>query len=158
MYQHSSFGTNLAYFRKKEKVTQAELAEKIGVTTQTIWRWEHGEREPSLDIIKTISQILNCSETELFNGSQPDKWILQIKLSDNIKEEFIDMTKNMPCVSSITGNKYGANLELSGNWEMFLDDDKFLDFVEQVMNSREAIIQLYKNMSPIWNKKELQNG
>ena len=153
-----SFGQKLRSLRKKHSLSQQKLAEFINVSFMTVRRWEANERTPRLEEIKRLCEVFNISENDLLNNSQPDKWILQIKLSDNIKEDLIDMTKNMPCVASITGNQYGATLELSGKWELFLDDDKFMDFVEQVMNSREAVIQLYKNMSPIWNKKELQNG
>ena len=57
-------------FRERARLTQPELAYAIGVQTQTVWRWEHGEREPSLDVIKKLCEILCCTESELFNAGQ----------------------------------------------------------------------------------------
>ena len=34
----------------------------------TVWRWENGERNPSLDVLKNIARILECSVDELLNG------------------------------------------------------------------------------------------
>ena len=42
----------LKTFRERARLTQSELADAAGVQTQTVWRWEHGEREPSLSLIK----------------------------------------------------------------------------------------------------------
>ena len=68
MQDYNSFSNNLKRMREKAQITQTELAEKIGVTAQTIWRWEHGTREPSIEIIKKIAHMLNCSEADLFNS------------------------------------------------------------------------------------------
>lgn len=63
----------LKVFRERARLTQPELAYAIGVRTQTVWRWEHGEREPSLGIIKKLCEILCCTEFELFNGLLDNK-------------------------------------------------------------------------------------
>ena len=147
------FSQRLKELRKKAGLTQLELAQKIGVQTQSVWRWENGEREPSIEIIKNLTHILECSENDLFNPQQSERWVLQIKLADDKKEAVIDMTQNMDCVAAIEGTPYGADLHLSGSWDIFMDDDKFLDFVEQLLDSREAILQLHKNMSHVWKKR-----
>ena len=147
-----SFGQRLKLYREKTNLTQIQVANSIGVTAQTVWRWEHGEREPSLDIIKRLVALFRCSEADLLTEEKPQSWTLQIKIADNIKEDFVDMTQDMPCVAAIAGNPYGATLELSGNWETFADDDKFNDFIQQVISSREALLQLRSNMAKSWNK------
>lgn len=146
----TSFGARLRTLRKKSGMTQEQLAEAIGVHLNTISRWENNLDAPNMVKLHLIALALNISENELINPAEPQKWVLQIKLADNKKEEFTDMTKDMPCVAAITGNPYGADLHLSGNWDTFADDDKFMDFIEQVMNSREAILQLRNSMSKVW--------
>ena len=37
-----SFGENLQYYRKREEITQEQLAEKMEVSRQTISKWEAG--------------------------------------------------------------------------------------------------------------------
>ena len=146
------FGSQLKLFREKAKLTQLQVAQNIGVTVQTVWRWEHGEREPSLGIIKNLAALFNCSEGDFFNEQMPQAWTLQIKIADDFKEGFIELTNDMPCVVSILGNPYGATLEVAGNWDTFADDDKFNDFIQQVIDSREALLQLHKNMSKSWKR------
>ena len=57
------------------------------------------------------------------------------------------MTADFPCISSVTGSKFGAVLTLSGKWDTFKDDAKFQDFVEQLIKARDKILR----MSEDWN-------
>lgn len=43
-------GSFLAELRKEQKLTQAELGEKLGVTNKTVSRWETGTYVPPVDI------------------------------------------------------------------------------------------------------------
>lgn len=36
------FGENLQFYRKREDITQEQLAEQLGVSRQTISKWESG--------------------------------------------------------------------------------------------------------------------
>lgn len=47
--------------RKKKKLTQEELAEKINVTKLTISRWERGERVPKSDKAQQLADFFNVS-------------------------------------------------------------------------------------------------
>ena len=52
---------NLALLRKKAKMNQLELAEKLGVSQQTISKYENGTREPDHTTILKLSEIFNVS-------------------------------------------------------------------------------------------------
>lgn len=55
-------GTNLQYLRKMYgNMTQEKLAEQMGVSRQTISKWETGEAYPEIDKIMELSQIFSCS-------------------------------------------------------------------------------------------------
>lgn len=54
-------------YRKKLNLTQAVLAQAIGVARQTIAAWEKGDREPSLSQLSSISRFMNVPLTELIN-------------------------------------------------------------------------------------------
>ena len=58
-------GNNIMKLRKKEGLSQEELAEKIGVARQTISKWELGETSPDLKQSKELSKIFNVSLDEL---------------------------------------------------------------------------------------------
>ena len=46
-----SFGENLQYYRKREEITQEQLAEKMEVSRQTISKWEAGTSYPEMEKI-----------------------------------------------------------------------------------------------------------
>ena len=48
------------------RMTQKELAEKIGISSQTLGRYISGDRTPSVLIANHISRALECSLSELF--------------------------------------------------------------------------------------------
>lgn len=56
---------NLIKLRKEAKMTQTQLAEKVGVNSNTISQYELGKREPNLEILKKITQVLDCSIDDL---------------------------------------------------------------------------------------------
>lgn len=58
-------GKKIMELRKKNSLSQEELAEKIGVARQTISKWELGETSPDLKQAKYLSKIFNVSLDEL---------------------------------------------------------------------------------------------
>ena len=58
-------GKKIMELRKKNSLSQEELAEKIGVARQTISKWELGETSPDLKQSKELSKIFNISLDEL---------------------------------------------------------------------------------------------
>ncbi|MCL2375348.1 MAG: helix-turn-helix domain-containing protein [Firmicutes bacterium] len=53
------FKTVLKELRTKHNLTQKQLAEKIGVASQSISDWEKGRSEPNLDKIKNLARCFN---------------------------------------------------------------------------------------------------
>ncbi|MBR6186548.1 MAG: helix-turn-helix domain-containing protein [Clostridia bacterium] len=60
-------GENIQYLRKKRSLSQESLAEKIGVSRQTIAKWEAGESTPDLDMSSRLVQALDVSLDTLVN-------------------------------------------------------------------------------------------
>ena len=58
-------GNKIMELRKKNGLSQEDLAEKVGVTRQTISKWELGETSPDLKQAKELSKIFNVSLDEL---------------------------------------------------------------------------------------------
>ena len=63
----------LSTIRKKNGLTQADLADKVGVSLNSIARYERGEVIPSANIAHLIANVLGCTESELLNGPEDDK-------------------------------------------------------------------------------------
>ena len=58
-------GKKIMDLRRKNALSQEELAEKVGVARQTISKWELGETSPDLKQAKELSKIFNVSLDEL---------------------------------------------------------------------------------------------
>lgn len=53
-------------YRNKKKITQEELAAKVGVTRQTIIAIEKGNYTPSVMLALKIAKFFRCSVADLF--------------------------------------------------------------------------------------------
>ena len=56
-----NFSSNLETIRKSKKISQEELAELIGVSRQTIYKWEAGICLHNLNKIEKLLEVLNVS-------------------------------------------------------------------------------------------------
>ena len=61
-------GATIRQLREKRNLTQAELAEKIGVSSKTISKWETAKGLPDISLLQPLAQALNISVIELMNG------------------------------------------------------------------------------------------
>ena len=60
-------GMNIADLRKRNDMTQEELAERLSVSRQTLAKWERGESEPDLSSCIRISEIFQVTLDDLIN-------------------------------------------------------------------------------------------
>ena len=51
--------------RKREKITQKQIAEALGVDRSTVAKWETGKAAPRAALLPKLAKILNCSIEEL---------------------------------------------------------------------------------------------
>lgn len=61
-------GTTIKALRERRKLTQAELAEKIGVSSKTVSKWETAKGLPDISLLQPLAQALGISVIELMNG------------------------------------------------------------------------------------------
>ncbi len=66
-----SFSENLQTIRKKNSLSQEELAELLGVSRQAVSKWELGEGYPEVEKLLILSKKLNVSLDSLMTGSVP---------------------------------------------------------------------------------------
>ena len=66
------FGDNLRNLRKSKKLSQEKLAEKVGVSRQSISKWECGEAYPEMNNIMILCNIFHCKINDLINEDMVD--------------------------------------------------------------------------------------
>ena len=78
-------GKQIYELRKKYKMTQSELAYKVGITNRAVSKWENGISAPSID---TLYKICNCFRisTDYFILDEQDNKIQQSGAMKSIKQ------------------------------------------------------------------------
>lgn len=94
-----NLGNRITNLRKKNYLSQEELAEKIGVTRQTISKWELEETTPDIKQAKEMSKIFNVSLDELTNND-----------INNILIEKVNNTEKLAGITVKTLRVIGASL------------------------------------------------
>lgn len=102
-------GKYIAESRMKKNLTQAELANKIGVTNKAISRWENGHGLPDLSLIKPLCDTLDITVNDFLNGENIpkeqeketyEKNIIKIINQSKVKEKKV--TNRLIIISFIT--------------------------------------------------------
>ncbi|MBQ9019091.1 MAG: helix-turn-helix transcriptional regulator [Bacilli bacterium] len=95
------FGDKLIELRKKNGYSQEELAEKLGVSRQSVSKWESNNTYPETDKIIQIANLFDCSMDDLINDKITNVESIQRKNRNNVKKiwnsllEFITNTIDM---------------------------------------------------------------
>jgi len=63
--EQQAIGKFIAYCRNEKKLTQAQLAEKLGISDKSISRWENGKTMPDISLYEPLCEILNIQVSEL---------------------------------------------------------------------------------------------
>ena len=73
-------GAAIKQRRESKNLTQAELAERIGVSSKTVSKWETAKGLPDISLLQPLAQVLGISVIELMNGEH----IANINISANM--------------------------------------------------------------------------
>lgn len=89
-----NFGNSLSGARKKSGLSQEDVAEKLGVSRQTISKWETNETLPDIRQAKKLAQLYRLSLDDLISFDIDVKEIEQVieNTSDEVQER-VDWTK-----------------------------------------------------------------
>ncbi len=68
-----SFADNLIQLRKMNNLSQEELAEKIGVTRQTLSKYETGESLPDIEKCRQLADVFSVSIDDLISYETKDE-------------------------------------------------------------------------------------
>lgn len=72
------FSDNLINLRKMHHLTQEDVAEKVGVTRQSVAKWESGESIPDLDKCRMLADLFRVSLDDLANYEPEDNMGLSV--------------------------------------------------------------------------------
>ena len=88
-------GLFLKNLRKNKNMTQEQAAEKLGVSSRTISRWETGEYMPDISMLVDIAEMYEVDVREIIDGE---------RMSDNMTSEVKEVAIKMADYSKMEKN------------------------------------------------------
>lgn len=148
-----SFGNNLFNARKKKGLSQEDVAEKLGVSRQTISKWETDETLPDIRQSKKLATLYGLSLDELIEYDIDEREIRDMidKTSDEVSQK-INWTnvwsKKYPILAAyqneVNVNKYATEL------------NKLLDNLQKEYgyNELDAMLVLKDILAVVWKNRK----
>ena len=146
------FGENLMRSRKKSGLSQEEVAAKLGVSRQTVSKWELGETLPDIQQAKKLSTLYHITLDELVELD------LQVKEIQEVIEKTTEETQKKIDWTAMWAKKYPvlASYPQEVNLEDYVPGLKaMLAQLEQDYhyNRQDAFLVLKDILAQIWNRK-----
>lgn len=95
------FAENLKELRKKNNMSQREIAERLFVTRSTITHWENGNRLPDVSMIYKLADCLNVSVDRLLNDVAKSEERPNVIMLDDNK---VILTGGLPILEEVMPN------------------------------------------------------
>ncbi len=95
------FGDNLKSIRKMKNVSQEDLADKLGVSRQSVSKWETGENYPSMQNIVCLCSIFKCKMNDLVHEDFDDLEFMDEEIKMSVAKLNEKEQKNIKVISQI---------------------------------------------------------
>ena len=79
--------SRIKQLRKENRLTQVELAEKLGVSVSTVAMWETGKRTPNFKTLNDMSDMFDRSIDYILGNSDDNR---SVKLTDTEMEQLAE--------------------------------------------------------------------
>lgn len=123
-----SLRNSLYNSRKKKGLSQEEVAEKLGVSRQTISKWETEETVPDIYQAKKLAKIYGLSLDELIDADLDQKEIEEvIKNTDEKKEAKINWT-----------NAWSKKYPVLATYQQEVDIDKYARQIRETLTDLQV--------------------
>ena len=90
-----NLGNKITELRKKNSLSQEDVAEKVGVTRQTISKWELEETTPDIKQAKELSKIFNVSLDELTDNDVKNILVDKVSNTERLAGMIIKILKGI---------------------------------------------------------------
>ncbi len=139
-----SLGNSLFDARKKKGLSQEEVAEKLGVSRQTISKWETEETVPDIYQAKRLAKIYGLSLDELIDTDLDQKEIEEvIKNTDEKKEAKINWT-----------NAWSKKYPVLATYQQEVDIDRYARQIREMLTDLQVKYH-YNNLDSMLVLKDI---
>lgn len=139
-----NLGNNLKEARRKSGLSQETVAEKLGVSRQTISKWETNETLPDIYQSKKLSKLYNLTLDELIDFDTDLQEIEEIiKNTDEEKEEIINWT-----------NAWGKKYPILIKYQSEVNIDEYKKEIRKMLNNLQSEYN-YNNLDSMLVLKDI---
>lgn len=115
-------GQFLKTLRSEKSITQAEVAEVLGVSNRSISRWENGTTMPDFDLLIELAKYYEVEVGEILDGERKDKDMdskteeVMLKIADynNVEQNFFSRRMCIMFMIALAGMAIYAVIDLAG--------------------------------------------
>ncbi len=105
---NETIGNRIAKFRKEKNMTQEDLANRLGVSSQAVSKWENDASCPDISLLPQLCKVLGITTDELLTGRKDE-----VKLVPAEQRKSLDNLTLRIKVDSAQGDKIRVNLPMS---------------------------------------------
>lgn len=134
-----SFGENLQFLRKKNNITQEQLAERLGVSRQSVSKWESDGSYPEMEKLLQLCEMFSCNMDSLMRGSVEESIMEDTAHYDTHMNDF------SRCISGAIGF-FIFSLGLQCLFDEFRVAEEISSFVFWVCLAASVIVIIVKGM------------
>ena len=105
---NETIGSRIAKFRKARGMTQEELANQLGVSSQAVSKWENDASCPDISLLPQLSKVLGITTDQLLTGRNDE-----VKMVPAEQRKPLEQLTMRIRVDSADGDKVRVNLPMS---------------------------------------------
>lgn len=144
-----TIGENIRNFRKKHDLTQESFADRLGVTYQSVSRWENGTTYPDLELLPAIAEALSVTFDELLGMPQIEKEKRAAETFDELRRECVKREYDADKINTLLRDIRRNYLDSDSAWRPWVEgnDRAFRD--PKILPEARLLAQTYLDHHPM---------
>ena len=144
-----TIGENIRDFRKKHDLTQEAFADRLGVTYQSVSRWENGTTYPDLELLPAISELLSVTVDELLGMPQIEKEKRATEAYDELRRECVKRDYDADKIVALLRDIRRNYLDSESAWRPWVEGNGSTFRDPKILPEVRLLAQAYLDRHPM---------
>lgn len=149
----STTGEKIREYRKRAGLTQAQVAQRMGIRQGTLTQYENGRRNPKYETLERIAEAIGCDVFDLVDYYDPR----ETELVEVIEEDDIDREINEHIGYLLLLEQHLSNPEIHEEKDLAFLQEKLRDLYHFLEHEKEMLHVKNYPLPPQARKNQLRN-